>query len=67
VSFEDIVRARFVAIEKHPKRPHQKLLLFDLDDYIWTVPYVKSGDDIFLKTAFPSRMYTRKWIRGELG
>ena len=66
VSFEEILRARFVSIEEHPKRPHQKLMLFELDGYIWTVPYVRNGDDVFLKTLFPSRMYTRKWIRGEL-
>lgn len=66
VSFEEIIRATFVTIEEHPKRPHQKLMLFELDGYIWTVPYVRTGDDVFLKTLFPSRMYTKKWIRGEL-
>lgn len=66
VSFEQILRATFVTIEVHPKRPHQKLMLFELDGYIWTVPYVEDGDDVFLKTAFPSRIYTKKWIRGEL-
>lgn len=66
VSFEDILRATFVTIEQHPKRPHQKLMLFDLDGYIWTVPYVRTGDGVFLKTLFPSRMYTKKWLRGEL-
>ena len=66
VSFEEIVSARYVGIAEHPKRPHQKLMLFELDGYIWVVPYVRDGDDSFLKTAFPSRMYTKKWIRGEL-
>ena len=67
MSFEEIVRATFVATIEHPKRQHQKYLLFDIDDYIWAVPYVRNGDEIFLKTAFPSRVYTKKWIRGELG
>ena len=66
ISFEDILHERLVAIEEHPRRPHQKLMLFELDDYIWVVPYVRTGDDIFLKTMFPSRAYTKKWIRGEL-
>ena len=66
VSFEDILRAAFVSIEEHPKRPHQKLMLFELNGYIWAAPNVGTGDDIFLKTLFPSRMYTKKWIRGEL-
>lgn len=67
VSFEEIVRAAFVATIEHPKREHQKFLLFEINDYIWVVPYVRNGDEIFLKTAFPSRVYTKKWIRGELG
>lgn len=66
VSFEEILRAPFVTVEEHPRRPHQKLMLFELDGYIWTVAYVRTGDDIFLKTLFPSRMYTKKWIQGEL-
>lgn len=67
VSFEGIVSATFVTTIEHPKRQHQKYLLFEIDDYIWAVPYVRDGDGIFLKTAFPSRVYTKKWIRGELG
>ena len=66
VSLEEILRARFVTIEEHPKRPHQKLMLFELDGHIWTVPYVRNGDGVFLKTLFASRMYTKKWIQGEL-
>ena len=67
MSFEKIVRATFVTTIKHPKRPHQKFLLFEIDGYVWAVPYVRNGDETFLKTAFPSRVYTKKWIRGELG
>ena len=67
VSFEEIVSAKFVGITEHPRRSHQKLMLFELNGYIWVAPYVRDGADRFLKTAFPSRMYTKKWIRGELG
>ena len=67
MSFEEIVSARFVGIADHPKRAHQKLMLFELDGYIWAAPFVSNGDDKFLKTAFPSRMYTKKWSQGELG
>lgn len=65
-SFEEILLTTFVTIEQHPRRPHQKLMLFELDGYIWTVPYVRTEDEIFLKTLYPSRMYTKKWMRGEL-
>lgn len=66
VSFEEILQAKFVGTEAHPKKSHQKLMLFELNRYIWTVPYVTKGDEIFLKTLFPSREYTKKWLRGEL-
>ena len=66
VSFEEILRGHHIAIEEHPKRPNQKPLLFELEGYIWSVPYVTAGKEIFLKTAYPSRVYTKKWRRGEL-
>lgn len=66
MSFEEIVRAPFVATLEHPKRQHQNYMLVEIDGYIWAVPYVRNGDEMFLKTAFPSRVYTKKWMQGEL-
>jgi ribosomal protein S10 len=66
VSFEEIVHARLVAIKKHPKKPHQNIMLFELDEYIWVVPYVENANEIFLKTLFPSRRHTKIYKRGEL-
>ncbi|MBI3551554.1 MAG: hypothetical protein HY077_03485 [Elusimicrobia bacterium] len=37
VSFEEIVSAKFVGITQHPKLSHQRLMLFELDGYIWVV------------------------------
>ena len=66
VSFEEILSARLVSVQEHPSRTHQNIMLFELDGYIWVVPYVQQGEKIFLKTLFPSRKYTRKWKEGEL-
>ena len=33
MSFEEIVSAKFVGITEHPKRSHQKLMLFELDGF----------------------------------
>lgn len=66
VSFEEIIQAEFVAVKRHSKRAYQNILLFRYKGYIWVVPYVKSGDEIFLKTLFPSRKYTKMLKRGEL-
>ncbi|MFC1520971.1 toxin [Elusimicrobiota bacterium] len=66
VSFEEIMKARLLSVMKHPSRPHQKIMLFMHKGYIWVVPYVVRKKEIFLKTLFPSRKYTKLWIRGEL-
>ena len=44
----------------------QKIAIVDIDDYAYLVPYVQSGDEIYLKTIIPSRKATRKYI-GEQG
>ena len=66
VSFEEILQARLVAVQKHPKKENKKVMLFEYKEYIWVVPFVESEDEIFLKTLYPSRMYTRIYRRGEL-
>ena len=66
VSFEDIIQSRLIGALGHPKRHHQRILLFEQKGYIWVVPYVERGEEMFLKTLFPSRKYTKLWKRGEL-
>lgn len=66
VSFEDIIHSKLIAVKKHPNKAHQNIMLFEHKGYIWVVPYVEVGDEIFLKTAFPSRKYTRMYKRGEV-
>ena len=64
VSFEGLVDARFIGIEKHLSKPHQRLMVFELRGYAWVVPYVESESAYFLKTAFPSRKHTKKYLKG---
>ena len=66
VSFEEMLRARLVAVQKHLKKENQKVMLFEYKEYIWVVPFVESEGEIFLKTLYPSRMYTKIYRRGEL-
>ena len=66
VSFEEIVQAELVCVLAHLSRHNQKLLLFLYQEYIWVAPCVVAGDDVFLKTAFPSRKYTKMFGRGDL-
>ncbi len=59
VSFEEIIAAQLVAVKEHPQRRDQKIMFFAHKQYIWIVPFVETGDEIFLKTLYPSRKYTK--------
>ncbi len=65
VSFEEIIHEEFIAVKRHPSRVNQNILLFKFKNYIWVVPYVEREKEIFLKTAFPSRKYTKMWRDGQ--
>ena len=66
VSFEEIMQSKLIGALEHPKRHHQKIMLFEHKNYIWVVPYVERGNEIFLKTLFASRKYTKIWKRGKI-
>jgi len=44
------------------KYPNQYIYVVEIDNYCYMVPYVKSDDSIFLKTIFPSRKMTKRFI-----
>jgi uncharacterized DUF497 family protein len=44
------------------KYPNQKILIVNLDNYAWLVPFVESNDRYFLKTIIPSRKATREYL-----
>ncbi|MDQ2070108.1 BrnT family toxin [Natronospira bacteriovora] len=69
VSFEDVLFAlqsgRLLDDLIHPKQeqyPGQRLMIVEIDDYAWLVPYVESESELFLKTIIPSRKATRKYL-----
>lgn len=67
VSFEDILNGRLIAVKKHPRKKNQNIMLFEYRRYIWIVPYVvEENGDIFLKTLYPSRKYTKIFKKGGL-
>ena len=66
VSFEEILQGRLIEVRRHPKKPHQDMMLVEWKGYVWVVPYVENDQEIFLKTLFPSRKYTKLHRRGEL-
>jgi uncharacterized DUF497 family protein len=71
ISFEEIVlciqEGRIVAVLEHPnkeKYPNQQLYLIDYRKQIYVVPFVINKEEgaIILKTIYPSRHYTKKYL-----
>jgi hypothetical protein len=68
ISFEQIVIAiesgDFLEIMKHPSLayPNQFMILVKIDDYIYCVPAIANDNEFFLKTIYPSRKYTKKFL-----
>ena len=73
ISFEQIVLAienkQVVDVLEHPNQKKyrgQKFFMIEMDNYVYVVPaYISdSGDECYLKTVYPSRKYTDKYLRG---
>ena len=65
-SFEDLVQSKLLAVKRHPAKVHQNIMLFEYRGYVWVVPYVADEDEVFLKTLYPSRKYTKLHRKGGL-
>ena len=70
ISFEEIAylieSGRIIGIEENPSRHNQKMYILEIDNYAIIVAYAKNDNEIFLKTAFPSRKYTKRYgLKGE--
>jgi hypothetical protein len=71
ISFDDVLIAledgRLLDDVKNPggRFAHQRMFVIEVKGYVYAVPYVESQDEIFLKTAFPSRALTRKYLKAK--
>ena len=43
-------------------RTHQKVFILNIEGYAYRVPFVEDETKIFLKTAYPSRADTKKYL-----
>lgn len=66
MSFEDIFKYRVITTKNHPTIAGQKIMLFEVNGYVWLAPCVATDEEIFLKTLYPSRKYTRLFKKGVL-
>jgi hypothetical protein len=47
------------------KDPHQRVLVVQLAEYVYGVPYVETENGVFLKTIYPSRKLTKEYLKVE--
>jgi len=66
ITFEDVIEAIFddkiLYDVPHPnkeKYPHQRLMIVDIENYPYAVPYLKNEDRFVLKTIYPDRRYKK--------
>ena len=69
VCFEDVVfhieKGDILDDFEHPNQQHyarQRIMVVDIDQYAYLVPYVETDDEVFLKTIIPSRKATKRYL-----
>lgn len=68
ISFEDCViaietgRVLDIVQNPNPKYVNQGAYVLNIEGYAYFVPYVESEKEIFLKTMYPSRKYTARYL-----
>jgi len=69
ICFEDVVTSiqedKLLDIVKNQSANHQSqyCLIVEIMNYAYIVPFVKEGETFFLKTIYPSRKQTKKYIK----
>lgn len=72
IGFEDVLSAikkdKILGDFKHQNKnySHQRVLAVEKEDYVYAVPYVinPKRKTVFLKTIYPSRVLTEKYLKG---
>ena len=66
ISFEEIAllieAGEILDVLDNPGHKGQFIYILDIENYTVVVPFVETEDEIFLKTAFPSRKYTKLYL-----
>jgi len=72
VSFEEAIRSiregGLLTDEPHPnaeRYPNQRIMVVSIREYCYLLPYVQSGNTLFLKTLIPSRKMTKHYLKGK--
>ena len=69
ISFEEIVIAlnngNLLDVIAHPnqiKYKGQKILFVNINNYVFSVPFIEENNKIFLKTIYPDRKATKLYL-----
>jgi uncharacterized DUF497 family protein len=72
ISFEEIVLSlsnnKLLEVVEHPnkqKYPNQRIFIVEVREYAYIVPFVEDEEKYFLKTIYPSREATKKYLNKE--
>lgn len=72
VSFEEIVLSisnnKLLDVVEHPnkqKYPNQKMFIVEVRDYAYIVPFIEDKEKFFMKTIYPSREASKKYLSKE--
>lgn len=72
ISFEEVVLSlannKLLEMVEHPdkqKYPSQRMFIVEVRDYAYIVPFVEDAEKYFLKTIYPSREATKKYLNKE--
>jgi len=72
ISFEQVVmhieRGDILDVVQHPnqkKYPNQQIIVVDIHNYAYLIPFVKDENGKYLKTIIPSRKATRDYLGGK--
>lgn len=70
ISFEEVIALmdedHIIDIIEHPNKEkynNQKIFVMLIANYVYLVPFVKTGKKIFLKTIIPSRKATAEYLK----
>ena len=71
VSFEEVIDAlknnRLLDTLEHPNKKRygkQRIFIVEHKGYAYGIPFIEDDKRIFLKTIYPSRKYTKKYLKG---
>ncbi|MBI3615611.1 MAG: BrnT family toxin [Candidatus Omnitrophica bacterium] len=72
VSFEEVLLAidqgRLLDVIDNPNKEKyggQKAFVVEIRHYVYLIPFLDRGDEIFLKTIIPTRKLTKKYLKEE--